>query len=56
MTEFTNGIFKVVAGTSVGRALIYTLGNIIIAMTVMNSLGARRVMHGRQWYSHRGNA
>ena len=36
MTEFTNGIFKTVAGTSVGRALIYTLGHIIIAMTVLS--------------------
>ena len=36
MTEFTNGIFKTVAGTSMGRALIYTLGHIIIAMTVVS--------------------
>ena len=36
MTEFTNGIFKTVAGTSLGRALIYTLGHIIIAMTVVS--------------------
>lgn len=33
--EFTNGIFKTLTGTSVGRALIYTLGHIIIAMTVV---------------------
>ena len=34
MTEFTNGIFKTIAGTSAGRALVYTLGHIIIAMSV----------------------
>ena len=33
--EFTNGIFKILSGTSLGRALIYTLGHIIIAMTVV---------------------
>ena len=36
MTEFTNGIFKVIASTSVGRALIYRLGHIIIAMSVVS--------------------
>lgn len=36
MTEFSNGIFKVIAGTSVGRALVYTLGHIIIAMSVVS--------------------
>ena len=36
MTEFTNGIFTVIAGTSFGRALIYTLGHIIIAMSVVS--------------------
>ena len=36
MTEFTNGIFKVIAGTSFGRALVYTLGHIIIAMSVVS--------------------
>ena len=34
MTEFTNGIFKVIAQTSAGRALIYTCVHIIIAMRV----------------------
>ena len=38
MTEFTSGIFKVVASTSVGRALVYTAGHIIIAMTVVSLL------------------
>ena len=33
--EFTNGIFKTLTGTSIGRALIYTLGHIFIAMTVV---------------------
>ena len=36
MTEFTNGIFKVIASTSGGRALIYTLGHVIIAMSVVS--------------------
>ena len=35
MTEFTNGIFKTIAGTSAGRALVYTLGHIILAMSVV---------------------
>ena len=35
MSEFTNGIFKTIAGTSAGRALVYTLGHIIIAMSVV---------------------
>ena len=35
MTEFTNGIFKTIAGTSAGRALVYTLGHIIIAISVV---------------------
>ena len=38
MTEFTSGIFKVVASTSAGRALVYTAGHIIIAMTVVSVL------------------
>jgi len=36
MTEFSNGIFKVIASTSAGRALVYTLGHIIIAMSVVS--------------------
>ena len=40
MTEFTNGIFKVIASTSVGRALIYTLGHVIIAMSVVSIVTA----------------
>ena len=35
MTEFSRGIFKVIASTSAGRALVYTLGHIIIAMSVV---------------------
>ena len=38
MTEFRKGIFNVVAGTSVGRALIYTCGHVIIAKTVVSVL------------------
>ena len=36
MTEFTNAIFKIIASTSVGRALVYTGGHVIIAMTVVS--------------------
>ena len=40
MTEFTHGIQgalkKLVAGSSVGLAVIYTLGHIVIAMTVVS--------------------
>ena len=38
MTEFKKGIFNVIAGTSVGRALVYTCGYVIIAMTVVSIL------------------
>ena len=38
MTEFKKGIFNVIAGTSLGRALIYTIGHVIIAMTVVSIL------------------
>ena len=40
MTEFTHGIQgalkKIVTGSSVGLALVYTLGHIAIAMTVVS--------------------
>tara|TARA_B100000941_G_scaffold109950_1_gene77060 strand:+ start:902 stop:1138 length:237 start_codon:yes stop_codon:yes gene_type:complete len=40
MTEFTHGIQgalkKIISGSSVGLALIYTLGHIVIAMTVVS--------------------
>tara|TARA_R110000744_G_scaffold40699_3_gene92356 strand:- start:248 stop:508 length:261 start_codon:yes stop_codon:yes gene_type:complete len=40
MTEFTQGIFeflkKVVAGSSVMLAVVYTLGHIVIAMIVVS--------------------
>ena len=40
MTEFTNGIQgalkKLISGSSVGLAIIYTLGHIVIAMTVVS--------------------
>ena len=40
MTEFTQGIQgafkKLVTGSSVGLALIYTIGHVIIAMTVVS--------------------
>ena len=38
MPEFKKGIFNVIAGTSVGRALVYTCGHVIIAMTVVSIL------------------
>ena len=40
MTEFRKGIFKTLkdqmVGTSFGRAIIYTIGHIVIAMTCNN--------------------
>tara|TARA_B100001248_G_scaffold261260_1_gene251847 strand:- start:441 stop:677 length:237 start_codon:yes stop_codon:yes gene_type:complete len=40
MTEFTQGIQgairKLISGSSVGLAIIYTLGHIVIAMTVVS--------------------
>ncbi len=40
MTEFRKGIFKTLkdqmVGTSIGRAIIYTIGHILIAMTCNN--------------------
>ena len=38
MSEFQTGIFKLIANTSLGRALIYTSGHIIIAMSVVSVL------------------
>ena len=38
MTELTQGMFKVIASTSLGRALVYTAGHVIIAMTVVSIL------------------
>ena len=42
MTEFTQGIQgafkKILTGSSLGLALIYTLGHIIIAMSVVTAL------------------
>jgi len=47
MTEFTHGIQgaikKLVTGSSVGLALIYTLGHIVIAMT------CNRMITGADW-------
>ena len=40
MTEFTHGIQgairKLICGSSIGLAVIYTLGHIVIAMTVVS--------------------
>ena len=38
MSEFEPGIFKLIKNTSVGRALIYTMGHIVIAMSVVSVL------------------
>ena len=38
MTEFKKRIFNVIAGTSLGRAIVYTCGHVIIAMTVVSVL------------------
>ena len=40
MTEFTHGIQgairKLISGPSIGLALVYTLGHVVIAMTVVS--------------------
>ena len=38
MSEFETGIFNLIKNTSVGRALAYTIGHIIIAMSVVSVL------------------
>ena len=38
MTEFKNGIFNVITSTSLGRAIVYTCGHVIIAMIVVSLL------------------
>ena len=46
MTEFKNGIFnllKKLGTTSLGRAIVYTIGHIIIAMT------CNRLITGAEW-------
>jgi len=46
MTEFKNGIYRTIRsliGTSIGRAVIYTLGHIVIAMT------CNRLITGADW-------
>ena len=35
MTELTQGAFKLIASTSLGRALVYTVGHVFIAMNVV---------------------
>ena len=35
MTEVTQGMFKLIASTSLGRAMVYTAGHVIIAMNVV---------------------
>ena len=35
MTELTQAMFKIIASTSLGRALVYTAGHVIIAMNVV---------------------
>jgi len=46
MTEFKNGIFKLLkrlGTTSLGRAIVYTIGHIVIAMT------CNRLITGAEW-------
>ena len=46
MTEFKNGIFNLLrklGTTSLGRAIVYTIGHIIIAMT------CNRLITGADW-------
>ena len=43
MSEFKKGIFKTLIGTSVGRAIVYTIGHIVIAMT------CNRLITGADW-------
>ena len=46
MTEFRNGIYnllKKLGTTSVGRAIVYTIGHIVIAMT------CNRLITGAEW-------
>ena len=46
MTEFKDGIYRTIQsliGTSIGRAVIYTLGHIVIAMT------CNRLITGADW-------
>jgi uncharacterized membrane protein len=38
MTEFTSGIFNIIKKSSLILALIYTIGHVIIAMTVVSVL------------------
>ena len=47
MTEFSKGIVKAlknIAGTSLGRATIYTMGHIVIAMV------CNRLITGASWW------
>ena len=46
MSEFRQGIYNLlrqVAGTSIGRAIVYTIGHIVIAMT------CNRLITGADW-------
>ena len=46
MTEFKHGIYRTLTnliGTSIGRAIIYTIGHIVIAMT------CNRLITGAEW-------
>ena len=38
MTEFTSGIFNIIRKSSLILALIYTIGHVILAMTVVSVL------------------
>mgnify|MGYP001188421497 CR=1 FL=1 len=38
MSEFTKGIFNIIKGSSFALAIIYTIGHVCIAMTVVTVL------------------
>lgn len=44
MTEFKKGIFNTIAGTSIGRAIVYTIGHILIAVLCV------RILTGASWF------
>ena len=44
MTEFNKGIFKTITDTSIGRAFVYTIGHILIAMICV------RILTGASWF------
>ena len=54
MTEFTTGIFelfkRLMKGSSVTLALIYTAGHIVIAMSVVSTLTGASLWEAGAWF------